>query len=1128
MIAVLCVVLSGCQGDQEPQATAAFELTDEIVQQHNQGVALMGRFDYPAAHDVLAQLVAEYPDWPDVKVDLAIAKLNRRMSTDTEDARRLLQATTTEYPQLTRARFCYALLLSYEGQSEQALPLFQEVLAQDPQDAYAAYYAGQCCLDLDNPAGAVEFFATAERLDPSLRSSYYGAFQARQRLGQGEDAKRELEMFQKLAANPQARLAEMKYSRMGTKADIQAVSMPRAELALPTGPLFVEPATLSVSIPAGAAQTTWTSLGGAEQPAKSAGNAVLPSITTCDINHDGLLDVFVAAGTVTQEGTPANAVLLQTRAMQFQLDTDHSLAKTTQTNAAVWGDFDNDGLVDVYLCRRGANQLWRQLTRGQWSDVTASSGTDGGDVNTIDGAMFDADHDGDLDLFVVNADGPCELLNNNLDGTFRGIGPEQGLQLQTAGASGIVVADLDADRDADIIVIHAQGPHEVFVNDRLWSYRKAEGFELFVEAPCFSAVAADVDGDGRLDLLTSGAAGLTLWQAGAEGTWAPHDIPVRLGPLAAGPLSAQDFDGDGQVEALVTTSSGWSIVTLGHEPRVLHEEVCDGPVFPMALAALSASAGPAVLRPETGQAPTLWRAGSGRFPFVTLEFTGKNNLADQMRSNASGIGVQAAARVGRRWSTLQTFRGQSGPGQSLQPLYVGLGNAASIDFVSMLWPDGLLQTEMQLAAGTRHQIEEVQRQVSSCPVIFAWDGNCMRFITDILGVGGLGFNLSNGQYAPPRPHENLLLPPDVLVARDGLFELSVAEPMEEACYLDSMQLIAYDLPPGWQMTLDERQATGEPACSGKPVFYRSTIEPNRCTTTSGMDVTATLAVADGDAVGAERLDRRFLGRTEGSGVTLEFDEPLGGEHANLVLVMDGWIEYPYSQTMFAAWQAGASYEAVSLEACSADGRWQPVYDAFGYPAGMPRQMSLPIDPARLPDSTVALRLTTNMEIYWDRIILVRGEPCPDAKVCELKLESAEVREIGFPRRDTTSNRRPAYTYGQRVPLWDTRHQAGYYSRFGNVLPLVTNTDDAVAIFGPGEETRLRFAELSHWPAAGWTRRYVIQAHGWCKDMDLYTRDGESILPLPRRGGDDGGSDPQQVDEHRHNLHREFNQRYRAG
>ncbi len=88
--------------------------------------------------------------------------------------------------------------------------------------------------------------------------------------------------------------------------------------------------------------------------------------------------------------------------------------------------------------------------------------------------MFDADHDGDLDLFLVNADEPNDLLNNNLDGTFRSIGSQAGVSGDGRPSRQVLVSDLDRDRDVDIVVLHDQPPHDVFINDRLWQYRPAD------------------------------------------------------------------------------------------------------------------------------------------------------------------------------------------------------------------------------------------------------------------------------------------------------------------------------------------------------------------------------------------------------------------------------------------------------------------------------------------------------------------------------------------------------------------------------------------------------------------------------------------------------------------------------
>jgi hypothetical protein len=236
-----------------------------------------------------------------------------------------------------------------------------------------------------------------------------------------------------------------------------------------------------------------------------------------------------------------------------------------------------------------------------------------------------------------------------------------------------------------------------------------------------------------------------------------------------------------------------------------------------------------------------------------------------------------------------------------------------------------------------------------------------------------------------------------------------------------------------------------------------------------------------------------------------------------MLVADGWIEYPYAQTMFAAWQAGAAYVAPTVEARGADGSWRTVLEQFGYPAGMTRRMSVPL--AGLPAGTTALRITTNQEIYWDRVVVAMAEPCAEAVRCELGLVSARLGTAGFAHRPELPQRRPYYDYGRRAPLWDTRHQRGRYTAFGDVGELVGATDDAVVIFGPGEEVDLAFDASIDALRPGWSRRFVLETDGWCKDMDLYTRDGETVAPIPARGTPSAARDA---------LHRRYNTRYRSG
>ena len=128
--------------------------------------------------------------------------------------------------------------------------------------------------------------------------------------------------------------------------------------------------------------------------------------------------------------------------------------------------------------------------------------------------------------------------------------------------------------------------------------------------------------------------------------------------------------------------------------------------------------------------------------------------------------------------------------------------------------------------------------------------------------------------------------------------------------------------------------------------------------------------------------------------------------------------------------------------------------------------------------------------------MIYSEPSPRIAIRPAPLAAATLRQSGFARRTTGPQRAPHYDYEQRVPLLDTRHPRGWYSRLGPVLPLVERDDDAVAILGPGEDILLEFTAPADPLPVGWTRHVVLDTKGWCKDMDLFTKDGETVAPLP--------------------------------
>ncbi|HET6251890.1 MAG TPA: FG-GAP-like repeat-containing protein [Tepidisphaeraceae bacterium] len=1209
IISMILVAVGGCKKPKQIAPPTAPAPTSDWIAQNNRGVGLMGQFDFDGAVRAFRPIAIGSDQRLDAQVNLGIALLNRRGEGDAAHAASIFNSVLAKAPENLPSAYCLGLLRINDGKPAEALAEFQQVLKVDPADAYAEYFSGQCLAMQNKYAEAVTRYESAARLDPLLRSADYGEFQSLQQLGKKDQADARLAEFQRLADDPRAALAEFKYTRMGKKAEAIAIDLAPASSPPPAGALFARPQPLKILNDPG---VIWRKDDGAEPR---------PTITAADIDGDGKVDLFISSA-LEVNGKLRNAVLLQ-RDGGFELDLKSPLSSVTDINAVVWADFDNDGFTDVYFCRHGANQLFRQISRGNWQDITESAHASGGDFNTVDAVAVDADHDGDLDLVLVRSDGPTELLNNNLDGTFSAIGEKAGIGGDGRPAVGIVAADLNHDGLVDLMVIKKTPPNEVFINDGVWKYHRDAKFGLLEKDSMSAAVAADADANGRVSIFCIHRGVIERFVQSADGNWTSGNLAMRAQadfadhkrePIftAHGPIAVADITGNGTLHVMAANAGGWFALPA--------TQGAGSPFAPSTgfitwtLANLERWAGPSIAGlPINGGPPVVWSPGPGRFGFAALSLSGKTSKSESMRSNASGIGVTIAGRFDSHWAVTSTYRRQSGPGQSLQPISIGAGAGKQLDFVRLTWPDGLQQTELSIPAGKLTHIAEVQRQTSSCPVIFAWDGKQFSFVTDCLGGGGIGFATGPNEYAPQRPVENVMLPAGLPREKDGRLVVKIGEPMEEACYLDSAALASYDLPPGWMMTLDERMAVNDPQPTGEPRFYRKLLLPSHAVNDRGEDVTEAVVKIDGVAAEPGARDSRFIGFTKEHFVEMTFDRaiddmvpksavrddnvgagksgagkslaegltfgvaktgrdviestryfdagyqvlrragsgtgrPDSSEYlrigveaksfsndarihpvadigaappkAELLLLADGWIEYPYSQTMFAAWQAKALYRAPTLEACGGDGKWVTVLKEFGYPAGMPRQMSVAIPLDKLPPGTTRLRIRTDQEIYWDRLALAWAEPCPQAVRKIHPMKSAMLADVGFPFRTTGPQRQPHYDYSRRLPLWDTRHQTGWYTAFGSVEELLGATDDACAIFGPGEEVELQYQAPSAPPPAGWTRKYVLALAGWCKDRDLYTKDGRTIEPLPERDGATA-----ETRRKRDELYRKYNTRF---
>ena len=245
--------------------------------------------------------------------------------------------------------------------------------------------------------------------------------------------------------------------------------------------------------------------------------------------------------------------------------------------------------------------------------------------------------------------------------------------------------------------------------------------------------------------------------------------------------------------------------------------------------------------------------------------------------------------------------------------------------------------------------------------------------------------------------------------------------------------------------------------------------------------------------------RSWIGYAEEHWVTLDFGDQLKkiGPRDRLVLVLAGWTEYAYPETIFGAAQAGVPLQPPVLEKLGPSGKWVPLCEV-GFPAGLPHVMTKDLT-GLLAGVTGQLRIRTNMQVYWDQLFLAPISNV-EQRTTELNIAAAELSAPGFMHEVSGRPRQPVgYNY-QRLDAVPVSRWHGRLTKLGDVTELLAAIDDRVAICGPGDEVTLRFDAKGLPPLpAGWTRRFVLRTWGWCKDAAPFTATGSQIGPLPFRG-----------------------------
>ena len=235
--------------------------------------------------------------------------------------------------------------------------------------------------------------------------------------------------------------------------------------------------------------------------------------TWADSDNDGDLDCYVANWYNTKNLFYNNTGVGAFTQTQNAIETSGGYCET-----ASWGDYDNDGLLDLYVTRSGGtiatnkNLLFHNEGGNAFTKVlTGTPVTDAFISRSVN--WTDIDSDGDLDLFVTNENDQNEsLYRNDGAGVFTKLtnGPLLNDGGKTMSSSW---GDYDNDGDLDVFLANDQGNDGLFRNEGQFNFTKITSDTVSnCGGNSFSSAWSDIDNDGDLDLFVTNSFGTTtLW-----------------------------------------------------------------------------------------------------------------------------------------------------------------------------------------------------------------------------------------------------------------------------------------------------------------------------------------------------------------------------------------------------------------------------------------------------------------------------------------------------------------------------------------------------------------------------------------------------------------------------------------
>lgn len=275
------------------------------------------------------------------------------------------------------------------------------------------------------------------------------------------------------------------------------------------------------------------------------GSPLLSGIVAADFNNDGKIDLAVTNNHSSEDPAQGSiSVLPGNGDGTFQPFYDYLIPDFGPASMAC-ADFNGDGVVDLAVVGLipGGGALWIFLAKGDGTFLA------GNESATMTGAPYSVvalgdTRDGVIDLAVHSSYGGILFFGGNGDGTFS-------LGSTTPGGQGysITAADFDGNGRANLVY---DAYYDTSVTHSVVRLSGGESYELTIDTGFFDLLPADVDGDGKLDLVTSG---FFVLGGNGDGTFR---LPAThySSTLARTTLAVGDFDNDGRVDVVAGNKSG--------------------------------------------------------------------------------------------------------------------------------------------------------------------------------------------------------------------------------------------------------------------------------------------------------------------------------------------------------------------------------------------------------------------------------------------------------------------------------------------------------------------------------------------------------------------------------------------